>query len=165
MPERKKGVFCGLSPRIVFVVLEAAVMALIFFLSAQDGQESRQFSDSALQILEQNNLESMVLPGTLAGYAAANIRKWAHVYLYALLGFFLPQALACWRFSLTANLTLSVAVAFVYSCTDELHQWFVPGRAALWSDLGVDALGYLPAIGISFALLCLWRKRKTRPPA
>ena len=50
--------------------------------------------------------------------------------------------------------------SFLYACSDEWHQTFVPERAGRLSDLRFDAAGFLPGI----ALLCfiLWQRSKKR---
>lgn len=40
----------------------------------------------------------------------------------------------------------------LYAASDELHQYFVPGRAALVGDVVIDALCILPGV----AGVCLW---------
>lgn len=36
---------------------------------------------------------------------------------------------------------LAIAIAVTYAVTDEMHQWFVPGRSADVADLIADAIG------------------------
>ena len=40
---------------------------------------------------------------------------------------------------------------------DELHQFFVPGRAMLLSDVGIDAMGFLPCIAAVFLCIRVYR--------
>jgi VanZ family protein len=35
----------------------------------------------------------------------------------------------------------AVITAYLYACTDEIHQYFVPGRTSKFSDTLIDALG------------------------
>jgi VanZ family protein len=68
--------------------------------------------------------------------------KLAHATVYAVLGAFVFLAL---RRSSAAKsgvvVLLAGAIATLYGCTDELHQLFVPGRAADWRDVVADAVG------------------------
>ena len=48
-----------------------------------------------------------------------------------------------------------------WAAADELHQYFVPGRAMLAGDVAVDALGFLPGIFVVLLLTWLWRRRKS----
>ncbi len=48
-------------------------------------------------------------------------------------------------------------IAFLYACTDEWHQSFVPGRSAAFSDVVVDSTGILFAACV-VAFLAISRK-------
>ena len=52
---------------------------------------------------------------------------------------------------------------FVYAGTDEFHQYFVPGRAAKFSDVLVDSVGFTAGIMLMLAvsLICIHRKRRS----
>jgi VanZ family protein len=65
------------------------------------------------------------------------LRKVAHAGEYAVLGFLLARAVDD-----VAALWLGIA----YAVSDELHQAFVPGRAASLFDVGVDSVGVLLGI-------------------
>jgi VanZ family protein len=54
---------------------------------------------------------------------------------------------------------LIVCWVFVSAGADEFHQLFIPGRAGMIQDLGVDALGFLPCIAITF-LVTAWLRHK-----
>ena len=71
------------------------------------------------------------------------IRKLAHVTEYTMFALLLYGSLRggrdfAWR-ARTALLCFVVAAG--YSLTDELHQWFVPGRGASLVDCGIDTSG------------------------
>ncbi|GBE20586.1 vanZ like family protein [archaeon BMS3Abin17] len=38
---------------------------------------------------------------------------------------------------------LALIISIIYGITDELHQYFIPGRDSSFFDIGVDALGAL----------------------
>ena len=46
---------------------------------------------------------------------------------------------------------IAALLATLYGVTDELHQWFVPGRMAEVTDLAADALGAAVAAGLIWA--------------
>ena len=79
---------------------------------------------------------------------------------YGLLAALLLRALAAARWEAVTGRTalLAAALATSYGVTDELHQWFVPGRTAEWSDLAADAAGAAVVCGA----LWLWRLRVVR---
>ena len=41
---------------------------------------------------------------------------------------------------------LALVISLLYACLDEVHQSFVPGRAAQLRDVGVDAIGFCLAV-------------------
>ena len=138
------------------------MMALIFFLSAQPGESSGALSESVADSMQHSGAADLLLPAWFSANVYANVRKWAHVYIYAALGaaagvtasFWLPD----WTRSRQAG--LAAAVCFAFAASDECHQFFVPGRAVLFSDIGVDALGFVPGILAALLVLCLLQRRR-----
>jgi len=45
------------------------------------------------------------------------------------------------------TLVLAAAMASIYGITDEFHQYFVPGRAAVWQDWAADTVGAVIGVG------------------
>src|SRR5688572_5822463 len=88
-----------------------ALMALIFFLSAQPDL------------------------GTGLGTWDTVLRKLAHMAEYGLLW------LLWWRAFGWRRAPLAVAIAIGYAISDEVHQSFVQGRHGVWTDVTIDALG------------------------
>ncbi len=78
------------------------------------------------------------------------IRDIAHMAEYAILFILLYIAMRVFISGRCRALILSLAICFVYACTDEIHQYFVPGRAFELIDIGLDTLG---AVIVSVALL------------
>ena len=65
------------------------------------------------------------------------LRKVAHAAEYAVLGALLARA---------AGELPALWLGIAYAVSDELHQSFVPGRAASLVDVGIDAVGVLAGI-------------------
>jgi VanZ family protein len=68
--------------------------------------------------------------------------KTAHVVAYAIMGLLFSRAF--WfgtRWMEHRPFLAAAVVSAVYGATDELHQWFVPGRSASFADLIADAIG------------------------
>ena len=86
-------------------------------------------------------------------------RKCCHLAEYAILAWLLRRAIRKpvkndprpW---LWPEAGLALAIVFLYSASDELHQVFVPSRTGQVSDVLVDTIG--GAIG----LLLLWLRKK-----
>ncbi len=65
----------------------------------------------------------------------------AHTIEYLILGFLVYRALANSSYPLGKIFILALIISVLYGASDEVHQFFVPGRTASLSDLGADALG------------------------
>lgn len=76
------------------------------------------------------------------------LRKLAHFTEYLILSLLLYRALAADRgWSLRAA-GLALALAGMYAVSDELHQWFVPGRTAAATDCLIDVSGAAAGQGL-----------------
>ncbi|MBQ3466792.1 MAG: VanZ family protein, partial [Oscillospiraceae bacterium] len=49
---------------------------------------------------------------------------------------------------------------FLYACSDEFHQLFVPGRAGMFSDVLIDTVGVLFGLTAACALSFLRKEPK-----
>ena len=75
-----------------------------------------------------------------APYEFPGSDKVVHVLAYAPLGFLMVYALS--RSTSSANLIFfGTFLAFLYGFTDEIHQYFVPGRDASALDVMADGAG------------------------
>ena len=83
----------------------------------------------------------------------------AHGVLYAGLGWLAAKTLRAGDAPLSGWLKWVVPVLFVacYGASDELHQWFVPGRQCTFADWVADVAG-----GAAVQLVFLVRTRRRR---
>lgn len=80
--------------------------------------------------------------------------KIAHLLAYLPLGFFLVRALASSRkLGRIEALLAAVFVVMLYALSDEIHQFFVPGRMPDILDWSMDSLG-----GLMGGLVYRWPK-------
>ena len=121
-------------------------MALIFFLSHQDKDESRRTSELVLWVLNFLNLDIETLR---ASYAPLIIRKLAHMTEYAILAILSFRAFN-YSVSIPEIRILVWNFCVAYAMTDEFHQTFVSGRGGSIVDVGIDAIGALIGIGLIF---------------
>ena len=59
-------------------------------------------------------------------------------------------------------LAMSILFSFLYACTDELHQIFVPGRSAQFRDILIDTLGASFGATITYLTIKFFAKIKAR---
>ena len=145
----------------VYGLLTLATMCLIFALSAQNGEESGSLSRWLMETAFGRLLLQILPPLTDSG-AALDIRKYAHLAEYTALGLFsslFVLELYCERIPKRST-CISVPFSFVYACSDEYHQTFVPGRAGAMIDVAVDLVGV--SFGLALVILiymtCMRRK-------
>ena len=94
-----------------------------------------------------------------------NADKLVHIALYAPLGAFCAYALARVSALRPALIVVAAAaLATVYGMSDELHQWFVPGRNSDWNDVIADGIGSLVGAAVTTVVAAL-RLRARRPAA
>jgi len=78
------------------------------------------------------------------------LRKLAHLSEYAVFTWLLARALRVDSPVPQAHApVVGLAIAMIYSLTDEGHQWFVASRGASWRDCMLDAIG--AAVGAEIA--------------
>lgn len=143
------------------------LMGLIFHFSAEDATASAQSSGNTmlwlLRLFHVSDADAIVENSELYSLLDFCIRKGAHFSLYTALGFFLAFAwtvhpsIPQWK-----RTTYAILCGIFYAASDELHQYFVPGRACQVRDVCIDTAGVLLGSGI-FALLhwlCTRHKQK-----
>ena len=124
----------------ISLALTAAVMVIIFYLSAQDAKESTNTSSWVL------NFVQIFFPKATQEF----VRTAAHFSEYALLSFLTANVFFA-RFGKMKQ-PMPIVCAWGYAWTDEIHQIFVPGRAFQLFDLGVDLGGILLGALVYLAL-------------
>ncbi|MCL2604657.1 MAG: VanZ family protein [Defluviitaleaceae bacterium] len=139
--------------RYVWPILAVAVAAGIFFSSSMPGEDSGEASMSIIaKMLEW-------FPSIPFGEDTLNfiLRKGAHFTVYLILAFCVTHSLK--YYSKGRRLAfLSWGIAAFYGVTDEIHQYFVPGRACTVSDMLINAAGAAAGTGLVLLWL-LYRKR------
>lgn len=129
---------------IISWVLVFAVAVFIFSMSAANGEESSELSNSIL---------FKIIKLTGINVSPRFIRKAAHFGEFALLSFFLTNAVFS-TFNKKKAGVLAFFISCVYAVTDELHQLFSDGRACSVIDMLIDSSGaLLGAIICSFIIL------------
>ena len=144
----------------VMVILSLAVAFLIFMFSSQDSGASEEVSIGFAGML----FEKLFGP-EFAESANHFIRKCAHFSIYLALGFCVRGAFSKSNADITAISAslFSALVCFLYASSDEIHQYFVPGRSCSVLDVLLDTFGALCGILISYFFFELvFRKRKSQ---
>jgi VanZ family protein len=83
--------------------------------------------------------------------------KIQHALAYAPVGWLFLRAIV-WKKTFTRRvLWLAILAGALYGATDELHQHFVPGRVADWTDWLADTIG----VALGAWLFYRWRRKFT----
>ena len=122
-----------------------AVMAVIFIHSAMPADLSSQESSFFVELLQK------WLP-VGAGPLTFFVRKGAHFLEYAALGG------AIWNYRSAQGKLSSWLAGVLYAGTDELHQYFVPGRSCEFRDICIDAAGVAAGM-LALAAIRRFRRR------
>ncbi len=125
------------------------IMAMIFFFSSFEGEESTEQSLMISYILAQagGEIRGMELsPEQLEFLAAAidgPVRKAAHMTEYGILTLAVWLALIHWIDGKNRILSYTVVICAAYAASDEIHQCFVSERSGSPWDVLVDCAGVL----------------------
>lgn len=121
--------------KIIYIVLSwllvLVILGFVFSLSAQDSEESKELSDSLVNRIFQ--WIELYIDGEL-------IRKFAHMLEFTALSFSFYNAILT-TFELKKAHLISLALTVICAVGDEIHQFFVPGRAFQLSDILIDSIG------------------------
>lgn len=154
------------------------IAVMIFCFSAQPGDDSSQMSNGIIQtllnLLEKTGIFQDMNREELLAALSLPIRKGAHVTEYLLFCISLLASFYVSGFRKSISETpdgmagcprgykwigFSLLVTFLYACTDEFHQLFVPGRAGRFTDVLIDCTG---ALMLCIILTCIQRHRKNK---
>ena len=117
-------------------------MLIIFLFSAQTGEQSSESSGLVEQLL---SIFSFI-PNRIFGLELQLlIRKTAHFTEYLILYLLIFNVMINHQ-SLKKSLVYTLVGVFLYACTDEIHQAFVPGRACTFIDVLIDTSGGVMAM-------------------
>ena len=120
--------------RVVLWLLVLAWMAVIFRFSTENADESSSTSGAVIRWLL------------------------AHFTVFAVLGCLLTAACAV-DLGPGKAFVAAMILGILYAFSDELHQYFVPGRACQLRDVCIDASGVLLGAGV-FTLIRRTRMRR-----
>lgn len=122
-------------------------MIIIFLLSNQKAQDSKQLSNSFItktiiniyemkhgKITEEKKVE-------IKENYSFIVRKTAHFTIYLVLGLLVSLVLIGKNLNIKQIIIYGVLICMAYAITDEIHQIFVSGRSGEIRDIIVDTCG------------------------
>ena len=141
-------------------------MIVIFLFSCEDSDKSSNKSGAiakvVVHIIEPDYDEmSAEEQQELMNKTEHIIRKLAHFTVYTALGFFASLTVGK-RKMLSRGSAISLIFCFLYACSDELHQYFVPGRACQFTDVLIDTSGAFTGIIITMVLFAATNRKANK---
>ena len=135
------------------LLVTAFIMVVIFTQSALPADLSKRESNAILLIL-------MKFFSVDAESMSFVIRKCAHFTEYLMLGISLFATMReYWPDKKGAGFVLPWGIGTLYAVTDEIHQYFVPGRSCELRDVLIDSCGV--AAGVLIISLIVRARRRT----
>jgi VanZ family protein len=123
--------------KVVKWLLVITWMVIIFIFSNQNGDQSGHNNKFVIEALKNIGINLDTILGSIDNYL---IRKLGHMTEYFILFHLLYNAL-CDKYNFWKASLASIAVVFIYACSDEFHQRFIPGRGPSFKDVMIDTGG------------------------
>ena len=147
--------------KIIKLILILLCMISIFLFSSDNGEESTEKSDGLIvrisEFLVGHKLSNKEREEKIDKYVVF-IRKSAHFGIYFILGFLLMSYITEYKIISTKAILIAFSIAFIYACSDEIHQLLVPGRSGRILDVLIDSIGSFCGIEVDILLHKLRRK-------
>ena len=151
--------------RVLLFVLILSWMTFIFIMSAQTASDSSNLSGGIVSkiiaaFFKDFDFISLQKQQKITDIITFAVRKSAHFSEYFILGLLCGLlALTYNRFKHRFSLPLAFAFCTIYALSDEIHQYFVPGRACRLLDVCIDAAGSAAAIALTAIIYCKKRHK------
>lgn len=139
-------------------------MVTIFFFSSDTADSSTEKSDGLIVRIAEKVLGRKLTDKEKDSYTDKYfkiVRKTAHFTIYFILGLAVISLLKEYMIIDRKSLIYTVIFVFLYSCSDEIHQLFVPGRSGEVLDVFIDTLGGTMSSSIYCFICMMKRKRKS----
>lgn len=153
--------------KVILCITTFAVMALIFFFSSQNSDQSTILSNGVtkriVSFLGDIFKWTKEKQDTVISELHGHIRKTAHFTIYAALG--MSTVIACKAIKACSFKYASLCTVLfccAYAVTDEFHQMFTAGRTPLVKDVCIDTLGSTVGVLVVWIVYVKYVKRKSK---
>lgn len=149
---------------IILTTITILWMVFIFSMSAKNATQSSSISGGfTYNILntffEQFRSIDKTTQNSIVEGLQFIVRKSAHFLAYAILGGLCFENLSVLdKLSKKKTFFIALLISVLYAISDEIHQYFVPGRSARVFDVMIDSAGV--CLGICIVIFVLWIARK-----
>ena len=136
--------------RYITIILIIINCVAIYNFSSEKSEQSNKTSGNLINVIIEINPKTKNLniqeKEEIKEKLTKPIRKLAHFTIYASLGTWLYLCAGTFKGDNKKKMLISLILAFIYACTDEFHQLFIPGRSGQFTDICVDTCGALLGI-------------------
>ena len=137
--------------KIILIILIVIWMITVFIFSNQQSIDSAntsgRFIEIVMKIFNKNisdeQIQALQLP----------IRKLAHFTIYAIGGLLVALLINQYKISTLRKVIYSQTFMTLYAITDEVHQYFIPGRVGIITDVLIDSAGAFLSILVVMLIL------------
>lgn len=137
--------------RIFSLSILFTIMFLIFLLSHQSADDSSQTSGFLTRLI------SLLLG---ANVPDGLIRATAHFIEYGALGFLMNNAF--FSFKKKGYIALPALLSIIYGISDEIHQYFIPGRAFQLIDILLDSVGVIAGVLVFYLIAKIYERKNSQ---
>ena len=142
-----------LAIKYIFV---AIWMLVIFLMSSEVAGTSSARSDEIVRTIQSIGVSASTDLLTFL------VRKAAHISAYFVLGILIFSLLKEYGLGVKKMIFISIAIAMLYACTDEVHQVFVSGRSGVVRDVLIDTAGAAVGVVVYAALPSRFYKKSEK---
>lgn len=142
--KNKKSAIISFLPAIIWLVILLA-------LSSQNGPETAATSLPIAEWIQQH-----IFPQDSVDYVHMYLRKWAHFIVYfvesGLLVLAMKNVMKAWKAACTV-----FGLCTVLAIADEAHKVFIAGRHCQWDEAGINIVGVIMGVLLTWSILWLIR--------
>lgn len=146
--------------KIISWLLVITWMIVIFLFSNQVGDDSKVTSGNTIRKIitffyhDISEVRLEEITEALQPFT----RKLAHFTIYTIGGIVLYNLNNTYKSERKNKILYSIIPGVMYATTDEIHQYFVPGRSCRIFDVFIDSLGVITGILIYLLILAIIKK-------
>ncbi|AWK50143.1 hypothetical protein DIC82_03145 [Clostridium beijerinckii] len=122
---------------VIYWILLIIWMIGIAIMSNQPASISDSQSGGVIEMLSRIGIDMNNIFGQFANFI---VRKCAHFLEYMILALLVSNVLKLY-FNMKQVVIITIIFIFLYACSDEVHQLFVPGREGAIRDVIIDTCG------------------------
>ena len=136
----------------ICIALAILWMGVIFYMSNQPATISSIHSGNTISLISKLPLIGDIMEYLMSiNIGEFIVRKSAHMFSYCILAILLFMSV--YEKDIKKSSIISFLSTFLYACSDEFHQLFIPGRSGEIRDVMIDSIGGIIGIVIiSFVL-------------